>query len=392
MKKRQVLALTLAAAMVMGSSMSVLAAAGDKEDTTGVEMEGTGDISYVDTKVYNVLLPTTNSTTLVVDPQGISQLEEGKVATAEQLAAGAGLITCATTPLVTNLSSVPMKVSVAMSLTGDATAVTTVADVEKDENNNVLLYAVPSAADTKGVANGYAASTTGVVLPAVGTDSANPVSAKLDFILDAAAYNFSKDASGKVTYVAVDGDTGHGTGLQFGGYVNKKADWADYVKETSPKKIGLRAKFTFTNTIADGETADATEGAPYAMKAYTGDKVTVTPPVPEDAAPSVNDGTNTMTYTISEGQDLVIPYSVGAGDSAAEAVTDVVFNWGGSLYSVNGTWGSTLRAEYISIGADSITIKNAGFMEYCTAGETYAVCVIFDDDADNFTQIDVTCD
>lgn len=356
MKKRQVLALTLAATMVLGSSMQVFAADEAGVDTTGKTVTGSGDVSYIDTNIYSVTLPTEASTSLVVDPQGISQMENNSVATAEQLASGAGKITCADTPIVTNLSSVPMKVSVELKLTGDATSVTTVADVEKDTVANVLLYAVPSATDTRGAKAGYSASTKGVVL--------SPTAATLDFILGAAAYNYKKDSNGDVTYERVDGETGHGTGLQFGGYVNKKADWKDFVGDSASKSIGMEAKFTFTKEIADGEAADTTEGAPYAMKTYAGTTVEVTPPAPEDVAPSITP----TSYTMTAGQPVEITFDLGSGDLEATGIKSVT--WEGA------TW---TNGKHYTVEGNKLKVTSATVDYFLNSGTTSTkIAVIFD--------------
>lgn len=334
MKKRQVLAVVLSAAMVMGSSMTAFAALGDKSGD--VTLNGDGEVSYVDTKVYNVVLPTSAAMQdkLVVDPQGISKLENGQVATAEELASGAGIITCVNTPIVQNRSSQPMKVSVEMALSGDATPVTTVDAVESGDAPQVLLYAVPSAVDA--VKSGdYQPSSKGIVL--------TNTSAKAEFILDAGAYNFKKDDSGNVTYEPVSGDVGHGTGLQFGGYVNKKADWSDYVKASSPKKIGMTAKFSFTDQIADGEAADPS-GDAYAMKTYSGTTVAV---APKDAAPSIA----TTTYAMVANQALVIPVDLGRGNLKATGITSVML---GNTNYLGQTVTFNAATSQITINADAI--------------------------------------
>lgn len=363
MKKRQFMALTLAATMIMGSSVTTFAAPGDKSGDSTIT--ASGDVSYVDTKVYDVVLPTTASTQLVVDPQGITQLQNGQVATAEQLASGAGLITCANTPIVKNLSSIPMKVSVEMTAAGDATYVTADNAVNSGDVANVLLYAVPSATDATD-ANTYSASTTGIVL--------TKTAAKAEFILDAAAYNFTKDSAGNVAYEAVSGDVGHGTGLMFGGYVNKNADWSDYAGSSATKTISMTAKFSFDENIADGEAADTTDGAPYAMKAYSGDKVTVTP---MNAAPTFTTGSAVGT----------ISYSTGAGADGLKTIKSITmvysdgkpydgFNANGSTWSAATNAGGTitLDSRYVSLYAAAAQ-KDATVTYETNSGETKTATV-----------------
>lgn len=374
MQNKKILALSLATAMLLGSSLSVSAATGTAENATGETITGSGDINYVDTTVYNVTIPTTSSLDLTVDPQGLSGMT-GETATEADLAAYAGKITSSSKPIINNLSSKPMKVSVALQVTGDATAVTTTAAVDADTSNNVLLYAVPSATDVKGSVDNYSASATGIVMK---KDAAVTV----DFILPEATYNFTK-AGSDYGYALADGETGHGTALSFEGLVNKNADWSAYIAESSPKTIGMTAKFTFTNTLdADTDVADATEGAPFAMKAYTGDKVTVTP---ADVAPSISD----VTYSIATGGALTIPYSLGAGASAATAVTDIALEYGGAFYSINGVWNYATNCNgQVTINPSSIVISDTWMGAY-TAG-TYDLYVVYDDNTETYDVITIT--
>lgn len=341
MKKRQVLAVVLSAAMVMGSSMTALAATGaaSGDATWG----GTGDVSYVDTTVYNVKLPTNQTVqkALVVDPQGLSKLEKGKAATAEQLAADAGIITCAHTPIVQNLSSVPMKVSVKMAVSGDATPVDAVNKVNSGDAQNILLYAVPSKVDaTSG--DLYQPSSTGIVL------ENSEVTA--EFILGAAAYNFKKDTTGDVTYEAVSGDVGHGTGLQFGGYVNKKGNWADYAGASATKTISMTAKFHFSEPAA-GETAAS--GDAYAMKALASGVKTVTI-APKNAAPTFTTGSAAGS----------INYTAGAGDDGLKTITSITMLYDGTPYdgynALAGTWAAATNSNGVITFDSAYTSTYAG--------------------------------
>lgn len=337
MQNKKILALSLATAMLLGSSLSVSAATGTAENTTGETITGSGDITYVDTTVYNVTLPTTSSLNLTVDPQGLSGMT-GETATEADLAAYAGKITSSSKPIINNLSSKPMKVSVELQVTGDATAVTTEAAVEADTSNNVLLYAVPSATDVKGSVDNYSASATGIVMK---KDAAVTV----DFILPEATYNFTKDGS-NYGYEVADGETGHGTALSFEGLVNKNADWSAYIAESSPKTIGMTAKFTFTNTIGS-DVADATEGAPFAMKAYTGDKVTVTP------APATVEGICLLVdgafWVGPDAADNTATFDEGA------TVSNVKVNGVACNHTVNSNYIVISWADIQAIGQDSVT-------------------------------------
>lgn len=384
MNKKKVLAMLMAAAMVFSTaiagSVEFVSAEGSVSggdasvssgNATGEStITGEGEVDYVNTTIYKVGLPTTASISLTVDPQGLGGLANGETASAEDLAAGAGKVTCATIPAVVNAGSVDAKVSVKMKLTGQATGVTAIDAVNTGTANNVLLYAVPSAVDTDD-AEGYTASSKGIVL--------STTDATIDFILPAAAYVFSKDAGGTVTYVKDAEQASHGTAIKFEGLVNKNADWSTYANGTN--SIGMEAVFSFTHTLTGADVPDDAEGAAYAMKAYTGTTVDVTP---ADAAPSI---ASAVTYSGSG--DLTIPYSLGAGESGADAVTDFVFVYGGKGYSVNGSFSSTVVGGAFTINANNIVVSDAGWLSAVEAG-TYTVYVVFDNDTVNYKTITLT--
>lgn len=381
MKQKKVMALLLAATMILGTSMQAFAATGTENNTSaGQTITGEGDVTAVETTVYSVTIPTTATTKLVIDPQGIMDMKDGDTATKEDLAENAGKITCASKAVITNLSSVPAKVTVDLTLTGDATPVTDLTSVDADTANNILLYANPSATDVPvgaDVANTYTASNTGIIIP-------KTTPASVEFVLDEADYVFKK-ASSTTTYELATANTGHGTALEFAGYVNKNADWSDYLATATTKKsIGMTAKFTFTHTLASGDVADTTEGAPYAMKAYSGDTVDLTPPAPEDVAPSIEDALHT------QGDDtaLDIPYSLGSGESGANAITDVVVTFNGALYSKNGAFdSSTDMSTHITIANDKITLSGE-WLSYFPAG-TYPICIVYDNNTEKTSMIDL---
>ncbi len=374
MKQKKVLALLLTSAMVLGTSMQAFAATGASSgDAT---MEGDGEVNAVDTTVYSVTLPTTAKTKLVIDPQGIMQMKSGDTASADDLAGAAGRITCESIPMIANLSSVPMKVGVSMQLSGDATDVSAINEVEADDEANVLLYAVPSAVDAKSAdATKYSASSNGIVIHKAKTTD-------VEFILDAADYQFEKDAAGNVTYKLV-ADSGHATGVEFAGFANKKADWSEFVTPQGPgagaaaKKVGMKATFSFTNELESGDVADTTEGAPYAMKAYSGDVVDL------NAGPSVAN----VTYSRSKGGALTVPCNLGMGSNKATRVTDaVVVGSDKKLYSANGAWNS-VRVAAVTVSDDSFTLSES-WMKGMQDGESQ-VSVVFDGDLANYVAMKI---
>lgn len=310
MKRRKLIALLMAGTLLVGGTIPAQAAEGNA--TGSQTVTGSGEVDYVNTTIYNVLLPTTNTLTLIVDPQGLQGVEKGGSASADDLGDYVGKVTCGSIAPIANLGSVPAKVSVALTLTGDATPVQTKNAVEADTGNNILLYAVPAAADfydPEENGAGYAGSTTGIVMGAA------PVS--VDFVLPEAEYEFKKDTDGNVEYDLVAGKDPHGTGLKFEGLVNTKADWTEFAKPSDPSdpsEIGMTAAFTFTHNLTDADKADDTEGAPaYMVK----DDDLVTVEVEGETQP-------TDDYVMAKGNDGSVSYEFV--DVPTGSLTAVVIN------------------------------------------------------------------
>ena len=213
-------------------------------------------------EIYSVVLPTIKEVDLVIDPQGIHGVIENNDSF-ENLDLYAGKISCSDVAMVTNLSSAPVKVRVSLKVTGDATAVSTREAVE-NQGHNILLYAAPSATDTKGMEDNYKVSSTGIVL----SEEENVV----EFILPQATYRIVQNEDGSTRKELLNEESGHGMALSFGGYVNKEADWSAYTGTSPAKKIGMTAVFSFTDVIEEGEVAGTQA---YGMKEYAGKTIEV---------------------------------------------------------------------------------------------------------------------
>lgn len=213
-------------------------------------------------EIYSVVLPTIKEVDLVIDPQGIHGVIENNDSF-ENLDLYAGKISCSDVAMVTNLSSAPVKVRVSLQVTGDATAVSTREAVDM-QGHNILLYAAPSAADTKGMEENYKVSSTGIVI----SEEENVV----EFILPQATYRIVQNEDGSTRKELLNEESGHGMAISFGGYVNKEADWSAYTGTSPAKKIGMTAVFSFTDVIEEGEIAGTQA---YGMKEYTGETIEV---------------------------------------------------------------------------------------------------------------------
>lgn len=213
-------------------------------------------------EIYSVVLPTIKEVDLVIDPQGLHGAMENNDSF-ENIDLYAGKISCADVAMVTNLSSAPIKVRVSLKVTGDATAVSTREAVDK-QGHNILLYAAPSATDTKGIEDNYKVSSTGIVI----SEEENII----EFILPQATYRIVQNEDGSTRKELLNEESGHGMALSFGGYVNKEADWSAYTGSSPSKEIGMTAVFSFTDIIEEGDTAGTQA---YGMKEYTGETIEI---------------------------------------------------------------------------------------------------------------------
>ena len=352
--KKKLLAMLLIVCMMCGSSLTAFAADDVSSNSTGSgTVSGSGDVSYVDTKVYKVTIPTNVAMDLVVDPQGLTGLQAGKDVSGADLSGNAGLITTTAPVYTANLSSVPMKISVQMCVSGNATAVTTEEAVSANTTTNILLYAVPSKVDTKGATDtGYVASTTGIVM--------TETKATADFILDAADYVFHKEGD-TVTYVLKTDGEKHGTALNFEGKVNTKADWAEFAKGT--KKITWEAIFSF-KPAETSEKADS--GLPYGMMTYAGTKVTL----PEVDMPVFTSGSG-----VGE-----INYTKGSGNFGLKKIEKIeVMGYDG--YSAGSVWsaatdnGSVVTLQSGFVNCFSNATEQATVTYTTNGGETKTATV-----------------
>lgn len=370
MKKKKVLALTLVAAMAAGSSLTAWGTEqgtgneSESQATNEVSIEGEGEVNYVNTSIVSVNLPTTEKLKLTIDPQGLSGLADGETASAEDLADWAGLITCADKPMVTNVSSVPVKLTMNLKGTGDAAFVETenaveAAPTDNDTGENVLLYALPSSQDVKGEDGNYVASTKGVVI--------SKTEAPVSFILDPAEYNYSKDENGDVDYVIKEGDKGHGTAIAFEGKVNTQADWSGYTGENA-KTIGMTVVFSFSDELAATDKADAETGA-YGMMALSSGTKTIEV-ASKDVAPSAP---GTGTWSATDGGTVTV--SLGSGEKAATGYTLTWSKTESGSYATQTEGSSTYT---ISADKKTITIASGFYGSVTTDGQLY-MKIAFDD-------------
>lgn len=260
MNKKRILACLIAGAMAL--TMTVTAGAGAPPgfgeshmgtgSGAGTDTSGVGDIQYISPRIFNVTLPTDNAFDFVVDPQGLLGAS-GPTNCLIELAENAGRIHFNDAPAIINNSGVPVTVTASFQVTGNATHLTipaenspsnagtmsggTVSDpitfpegnllggeeilemLGRNTANSVVMYMSPSLEAIRSLDDDGESSGLGYVL---GSSAST-----FRFVLDAATYNYNADEH---TLELVP-ETGHGTRLQVGGWVNRNADWEGFTQD-----------------------------------------------------------------------------------------------------------------------------------------------------------------
>jgi hypothetical protein len=338
------LALIIALTLIFSFSAPVFATDYDSPTDTG-EITGEGDTKYIDLEIFSVTLSTGAILDFTLDPQGLLAIEDG--ATVDLGDLNGGTIQPVGGPArAINNSAVDITLSMTIKGTGDATFVpfnnddaTTIGNVKADTGNNVLLYAAPSSVDIINSMTAYSAAEKGFVITE--TDS------ELKFLLKAADYEIKND-NGVYTAKAKD-DTGHGTAIQLGGYVNSTADWSDFAGVTPTKTVGISVIFEYAKA-ASTESADAgIAGIPGLFSTTAVPSLTLTPPVPPrgftnaEKISATDGGTVTITrgsnvdYDIEfafDGQDIVDVRYNGSVLSSSSYVVDKDTN----ILKIKGSW------------------------------------------------------
>ena len=239
---------------------------------SSTEVTGTGDTVYIELGIHDVILPTAGSLDFMLDPQGLLSLAEGQSAPLEAL--NGGRIVHMNDARIINNSAHTVKVSVELwaacdngggslgtiatfiEYTGDDAATIGAVEASGSEENNILLYAVPSATNLANQAAPFVPADTGYIITAA--------SRTLDFILPAALYSITANSDGSLLSEPVP-DTGSGIAFQLGGYVNTNADWSDFRTEYGLSTVTVYATYTLAEAAFDelsSHDASRVHGAP----------------------------------------------------------------------------------------------------------------------------------
>lgn len=188
-------------------------------------------------KVYSVEFPSFDNFSFVLDPYGLRGMRELENATLEDLKPYAGKIYCDDTIMITNRSSVPIKLWVSFQITGDVNAVENVENVEKDEGNNVLLCILPSENDVAGSIDNYKQSETAITVK-------KDMPTTVEFLLPQSAYSYEQSGEDvSARYSIAEGDMGHSVAFKISGLLNTRADWKTFSKED--KEVGLTVRYSY---------------------------------------------------------------------------------------------------------------------------------------------------
>lgn len=233
----------------------------DSEITTEAETEVETELETESESpvVYSVEFPPIDELRFILDPYGLKGLTQGKSASLEELKSYAGKIYCNKKMMVTNKSSVPIKVKVSIQLTGDISAKESMEELESDSGNNVLMYIIPSKNDLEGKLENYEQSDLGIVVkkdePTV-----------FELILPESQYQWDESAeSNSMKYEIADGENGHSAAFEIAGLINTKANWKNFDK--TGKKIGLKISYSYEDasnlTMKESRSYGAFELLPY---------------------------------------------------------------------------------------------------------------------------------
>jgi len=221
---------------------------GPDYDSQSDKSDNDGTTVFVN-HIIDIDLPTDNAFDFILDPMGLMDIEEDATVNFDELVGGK-IVPVNDAGLIMNFSSLPVIVTIDLEFTGTGlTVVDNVAAVEDEDGAlNALLYVVPSAS---------AITDSGIDLEEdfapSGTGFAVEDESELTFLLDAAPYKVTRTGPTSFDFELVDDNTGFGTALQVGGWVNTQADWSAFADDAT-------LNIVFTITAVDEEEVDATAG------------------------------------------------------------------------------------------------------------------------------------
>ncbi|MCH5261308.1 MAG: hypothetical protein J1F42_00180 [Lachnospiraceae bacterium] len=319
---KKITAVTMAATMLLGSSLTVSAAGPTGGDTGSGSYEG-----YVDeTSVFSASIPTNaaNVFNFFVDPNGL--LEETGYArltgkSAADFEAGATLFFTRTgaekefgkdSDKVTakNMSSYDVNIEVSATVTGiDGITMAESDTIAPEEQNPTLYLAIVHDSDTEAVS-----AEEGGLLS--GTIAGTPTNFEIQYNTEKGKYEYAQKAADQLS------------------------DWATY-------------DFYLTGACGGVWTDEQAEATPEIALIWK-----ITDPLAQEA-PSIAE----PYYTMAAGKDVKIPVDLGAGDLAATGISKITFVKGAETKEVAAT-NYTLANGMLTIKASYIDTLTVDSREY----------------------------
>lgn len=239
----------------------------ENDDEVGEEIDkALSEELAVDPVIYSVSFPSIEQFEFLLDPYGLRGLQEGESATLEDLKPYAGKIYCDNKLMVTNKSSVPIKLKISIQLTGNVNAVETMEELEADDENNILLYIVPSQNDMEGELEDYQPSESGIV---VKKDEPTVV----EILLPQSNYYYKENLEeDSLQYVIAEEESGHSSAFRIGGRINTKADWKSF--DAEGENVGLEIKYSYEDA-SDSPAQYSLENEFFGIQYYDGTVINV---------------------------------------------------------------------------------------------------------------------
>lgn len=119
------------AATMVATPFTAFAADGD---VAGGEITGSGNVTYLNTEIYNVILPTSDAINFYVDPYGLLQIDANGDALDNVTSGNAGGVTSKATAVI-NKSSVPINVGIEVNVYNNIGATSAAIALTDDASN-----------------------------------------------------------------------------------------------------------------------------------------------------------------------------------------------------------------------------------------------------------------
>lgn len=357
MRFKKFVATACAAAMVI-APMATPVLADDQTDLAGGSGTAEGTTTYIETTQYKITLPTISSMSFSLDPEGLvgyfaDSANSSKTSVADtDLATYAGKVVPTGVSKATNLSSVPIELTLDLYLenVGSTTLVSESADVTDDGNELLLTVGAAPYDSTSTKDTDYLSTLADTKVAITGTSQSD--SSKISFALANADYEFTKDAtSGDYAYALKTGYSAKAANIAiFGitGQLSKDGDWSELAGATDKLTLNVVYSFTALKEIGTG--------------AVNGNNVVVDADALTYVVTGLTDGDTITTQIGSTTQDVTFALPDGATTISAATIV-----YSGKTYSV-----------FSSASKNELTLGGAYFSGPAANAGSYPMTVKFD--------------